>query len=337
MLVSQTVIGNVPQWRQAFKILARDHARSDRIKQVLDGKLEFHWASQDVEDLLLKASEQNPYREIRGLACYWLARVLEIRTQHLRLWALEPPENARRWRDRFGAEDLDRVLRQDPKALEHRARRLFDRVINEYHFVPSNDQITMRPPVLFGQRAADLPSVARVRLDAMERLSVGKPAPEIEGVDLDGRPMKLSDFRGKVVVLVMPQFLPHGNPVPADAPAARLAIFRRFTPALRDKPVVLLSVAAYHRDELKQEVPKSGLPVQFWWDPDREDEPQPPARVLVFGPRPGPICAAWDAVEPNIYVIDQKGVIRHTHMFVIGAVEKAVATLLDEHKPADPK
>jgi nucleotide-binding universal stress UspA family protein len=32
-------------------------------------------------------------------------------------------------------------------------------------------------------------------------LAVGKLAPEITGVDLNGKPMKLSDFRGKVVVL----------------------------------------------------------------------------------------------------------------------------------------
>jgi hypothetical protein len=33
------------------------------------------------------------------------------------------------------------------------------------------------------------------------RLQIGMPAPEIEGTDLEGKPMKLSDFRGKVVVL----------------------------------------------------------------------------------------------------------------------------------------
>lgn len=32
-------------------------------------------------------------------------------------------------------------------------------------------------------------------------LAVGQPAPEIVGVDLNGEPMKLSDYRGKVVVL----------------------------------------------------------------------------------------------------------------------------------------
>ena len=32
-------------------------------------------------------------------------------------------------------------------------------------------------------------------------LEVGQTAPEIEGEDLDGKPMKLSDYRGQVVVL----------------------------------------------------------------------------------------------------------------------------------------
>jgi hypothetical protein len=36
---------------------------------------------------------------------------------------------------------------------------------------------------------------------ATEGTVIGQPAPEIEGEDIDGRPMKLSDFRGKVVML----------------------------------------------------------------------------------------------------------------------------------------
>ncbi len=39
-------------------------------------------------------------------------------------------------------------------------------------------------------------------LDGMEvGVAVGKLAPEIEGEDLDGIPFKLSDYRGKVVML----------------------------------------------------------------------------------------------------------------------------------------
>jgi hypothetical protein len=34
-----------------------------------------------------------------------------------------------------------------------------------------------------------------------EELAIGQPAPEIVGEDVDGQPMRLSDFLGKVVVL----------------------------------------------------------------------------------------------------------------------------------------
>lgn len=42
---------------------------------------------------------------------------------------------------------------------------------------------------------------AKANLFEMENLAVGKAAPEIEGKDQDGKPMKLSEYRGKVVVL----------------------------------------------------------------------------------------------------------------------------------------
>ena len=42
---------------------------------------------------------------------------------------------------------------------------------------------------------------ARGHLFAMRNLAIGKVAPEIEGEDVDGKKFKLSDYRGKVVML----------------------------------------------------------------------------------------------------------------------------------------
>jgi len=42
---------------------------------------------------------------------------------------------------------------------------------------------------------------AKRELYEIRHLSVGKPAPEIEGEDQDGKRFKLSDYRGKVVLL----------------------------------------------------------------------------------------------------------------------------------------
>ena len=52
-------------------------------------------------------------------------------------------------------------------------------------------------------RATTYGAMAKAHLHVHEKatLAVGKPAPEIEGVNHKGKPMKLSDFRGKVVVL----------------------------------------------------------------------------------------------------------------------------------------
>ena len=39
------------------------------------------------------------------------------------------------------------------------------------------------------------------KVTAKLRIAVGKEAPEIEGPDIDGESFKLSDYRGKVVLL----------------------------------------------------------------------------------------------------------------------------------------
>ena len=44
-------------------------------------------------------------------------------------------------------------------------------------------------------------AVAQAKKHSHEDLAIGKLATEISGVDVDGRKFKLSDYRGKVVVL----------------------------------------------------------------------------------------------------------------------------------------
>jgi hypothetical protein len=69
------------------------------------------------------------------------------------------------------------------------AEALLKRAANEFGDLPSpNGQGTIR------KQAEDA-------LFLLNHLSVGKVAPDIEGQDLDGKKFKLSDYRGKVVVL----------------------------------------------------------------------------------------------------------------------------------------
>ena len=44
-------------------------------------------------------------------------------------------------------------------------------------------------------------SVAKGELFDMRHLSVGKPVPDVDGEDQDGQKFKISDYKGKVVLL----------------------------------------------------------------------------------------------------------------------------------------
>jgi hypothetical protein len=52
-----------------------------------------------------------------------------------------------------------------------------------------------------GDAAGPMKGQAEKELYELRHLAVGKNAPEIEGEDTDGKPMKLTDYRGKVVLL----------------------------------------------------------------------------------------------------------------------------------------
>jgi hypothetical protein len=72
------------------------------------------------------------------------------------------------------------------------AERTFREVVKTYAAVKTPDDKTT-----LGTRAgAEL-----ARIKNLPDLKVGKAAPDIAGEDVDGRPLKLSDYRGKVVVL----------------------------------------------------------------------------------------------------------------------------------------
>ncbi|MDP1563770.1 MAG: SHD1 domain-containing protein [Pirellulaceae bacterium] len=76
----------------------------------------------------------------------------------------------------------------DNPELEERVVKLLNEVISKYADVPDPAKR------LLGPQAEQL-------LFAVENLRIGKVAPDIVGSDLDGVAFKLSDYRGKVVVL----------------------------------------------------------------------------------------------------------------------------------------
>ncbi len=123
-------------------------------------------------------------------------------------------------------------------------------------------------------------------------LMVGKTAPEIAGIDLDGVPFKLSDYRGRVVVVTFA--------------AEWCGICRTQYPYERlllelygNWPFALLAVeTGSSRERMKASRAEQGLHYRAWWD-----EPSESGH--------GPIATAWRISGiPSVYVIDSRGVIR---------------------------
>jgi thiol-disulfide isomerase/thioredoxin len=142
--------------------------------------------------------------------------------------------------------------------------------------------------VVYGE--STLGEMAKAELHRFRALSKGRAAREIDGVDLDGQPLKLSQFKGKVVLLdfwanwcgFCRAMYPHE---------------REMVETYKSRPFVLLGVNG--DEELaaaKRAVEKERLNWRSWWD---------------GGTAAGRIREEWQVEGyPRVFLIDHKGVIR---------------------------
>jgi peroxiredoxin len=129
------------------------------------------------------------------------------------------------------------------------------------------------------------------RLDNLPNLKVGGIAPEIDADNLEGKRMKLSDHRGKVVMVVF--WGSWCGPCMGMVPHER-SLWERH----RDKPFVLLGVNCGDKlDVAKKTVADNKMGWPSWYDGEE---------IL------GPIEIAYDVPHwPRTFLIDAKGVIRY--------------------------
>ena len=147
-------------------------------------------------------------------------------------------------------------------------------------------------------------------------LSIGKVAPEVTGTDLDGAPLRLRDYRGKVVVLLF-----SGDwcgICRSDYPYTRQLLDR-----FKHADVVVLGVdSGRSLEEAKQAKSAQGLAYRAFWDGGSARNTE------------GPIATAWHVVGwPTTYVIDPRGVIRFVDVRR-EALAEAVAQLVPLATPA---
>jgi hypothetical protein len=171
--------------QQIVDILLRDYLKSDVVAQHCDRMR--YGIRPEFETFLSAALEENPHRDVQGLACLALGQLW--RNQ---LYVADRVADRPDWipgYDGILGRDYFESIRGTGRAdLESRMEAMFERAL----------QFDDVKNFTFSETIAEK---ARSELFDLRHLSVGKTAPDIEGVDQDGRHFKLSDYRGKVVLL----------------------------------------------------------------------------------------------------------------------------------------
>jgi hypothetical protein len=165
-------------------LLLRDHVRSEKLVQICLRMC--YGLRPEYETFLKQVLEENPNEEVRGVACLSLAQFLNARLLKLDVFA-ERAELSARYALLLGQETFDR-LRRDRAQAGAEVEALFTRAAESFGDVEHPYGGTI------GEKA-------RSELFEIRNLAVGKPAPDIEGLDQDGRAFKLSEYRGRVVLL----------------------------------------------------------------------------------------------------------------------------------------
>ena len=187
-----------PDPAKALELIERDYVREDRIGKLCN---ELVSSYTEAEARFLRAElEKNPTPEIKAIACLSLARQLLRRSQmKAQLDGLDAFLRSRIEKEK-GKEFFTLVEHYDTESLRRRAQGFLDRLVKDYGaFELSNPKLGFIQKQYPSKRT--IAEAAVGPLFEVRHLAIGMTAPEIEGEDLDGHRFKLSDYRGKVVLL----------------------------------------------------------------------------------------------------------------------------------------
>jgi thiol-disulfide isomerase/thioredoxin len=165
-------------------------------------------------------------------------------------------------------------------------------------------------------------AAARKEMDAVRKVAkdelpglvkdvfVGGKLPDLKSKNLDDKDVKLSDLKGKVVMLDI--WATWCGPCKAMIPHSKEMVEK-----LKDKPFVLVGVSADAKKEtLTEFMKKNDMPWTHWWN----------------GATGGILADLNITAFPTIFLVDGKGVIRNKWIGSPGGetITKAVEKLLEE-------
>ncbi|WP_237722548.1 TlpA family protein disulfide reductase [Singulisphaera acidiphila] len=178
---------------------------------------------------------------------------------------------------------------------------------------PLTDEGRRKIEARIASHRSTLGRVAEARLDDWHNLAVGKLAPEIQGIDVYGNPLKLADYRGKVVAAVF--WGTWCGPCMQQIPREKELVGR-----MKNRPFAMLGVNADADAGVARKVMEAqGITWPNWHDGE---------------PGTGPIAQLYHVRSyPTVYVIDAEGKIRAKDAHGL-ALDQLVEKLVAEQEAA---
>jgi hypothetical protein len=170
---------------RALELLLTNYANDEKVGNVLS-RLGYS-RSDEIEPFLRGMAEKSSLRENRGKALFTLARIIKRRAANTEDIQRSDPESTKDMKNWLGEKTFAALQASDPASFRKEAEQLFETVIAKYADVKGSDRT--------------LGESAKSDLFELRNLAIGLVAQDIEGEDLDGKKFKLSEYRGKVVVL----------------------------------------------------------------------------------------------------------------------------------------
>lgn len=179
-----TKLRSRPEATRALELLERDHLQNEKLAAAC--RHVARTPALAAEKLLRTALEKSRNEKVRGQACRQLAILLDQQASIVDELK-EDPESADRVLQYYGAEYGKHLKMLDRKQLEKKREQHYELMLKSFADVSTSD--------------GKLGEMAEKALFRIRHLSIGRVASEIVGEDIFGKTFKLSDHRGKVVVL----------------------------------------------------------------------------------------------------------------------------------------
>ena len=169
---------------QALETLANNHIKNKKLELVC------RWLvrkpSVASEKLLRALMEKSPHRNVRAQACFQFADYLKRQVAMIDTLK-EDSDQAKRFDQYYGMGFSKHLVSLNVAEISKEIETLYLRVVKSFADVPLGE--------------STMGKSAEKELFSIRHLSLGGKAPGIEGTDIGGKPFKLADHRGKVIVL----------------------------------------------------------------------------------------------------------------------------------------